>query len=153
MILGTSKDPHKKNRSLIKVKGTGIEMWLRLRLHARGFRYRVNVKKLPGKPDIVLSKYKCVIFVNGCFWHLHNCHFFQWPKKNQDWWRVKISTNRKRDLVVQDKLRELGWRVMIVWKCAIQGKTKLDEEFLLDLVSSWIKNGGPLLEITGKEPV
>lgn len=148
-----SNDSHRKAMSLVKVKGTGIEMWLRLRLYARGFRYRVNVKDLPGKPDIVLSKYKCVIFVNGCFWHLHDCHFFQWPKRNKDWWRVKISTNRKRDLEVQDKLRELGWRVMVVWKCAIQGTTKLDEEHLLELVFSWIRDGGPLLEITGKEPI
>lgn len=144
----------RRNRmALVKIKGTEIEMWLRLRLHARGFRYRVNVHKLPGKPDIVLPKYKCVIFVNGCFWHLHNCHFFQWPKKNREWWEVKLCNNRKRDLDIQDKLREMGWRVMIIWKCAIQGRVRLEEDVILELVSSWIKNGGPLLEISGKGTV
>lgn len=152
MISEKSKDARQKIMSLVKTKGTNLEIWLRLRLHAHGFRYRLNVNKLPGKPDIVLPKYKCVIFVNGCFWHRHDCHFFQWPKTNQDWWIKKLSTNRKRDLEVQDKLRELGWRVMVVWKCAIQGTTKLNDKVLLEMVISWIKNGGSLLEISGKEP-
>ncbi|WP_390900496.1 very short patch repair endonuclease [Serratia liquefaciens] len=98
MISEKGKDARQKIMSLVKTKGTSLELWLRLRLHAHGFRYRLNLNRLPGKPDIVLPKYKYVIFVNGCFWHQHDCRFFQWPKTNQDWWIKKLSTNRKRDL-------------------------------------------------------
>lgn len=142
-----SKEIRSKNMSAIRAKDTAPELWLRYRLHALGFRYRLHVKDMPGTPDIVMPKYKCVIFVHGCFWHRHQCQLFHWPATRPEWWREKLGRNYHRDLVVQDKLRESGWRVLTVWECAIKGKNKLDEMLLIKEVSEWILNGIPLKEI------
>lgn len=125
----------------IRNKNTRPELILRKQLHAAGFRYRLNVKDLPGKPDIVLPKYKTVIFVHGCFWHLHNCHLFKWPSTRPDWWKAKLISNRKRDLEAQDKLMELGWRVLVVWECEIKSQT------LMDLVSGFLTSFNQYSEI------
>lgn len=107
--------------SQIKNKGTKPEVTLRKALFARGFRYRVNVKTLPGKPDIVLPRYKTVIFVHGCFWHEHpGCKYAYTPKSNTEFWVNKISGNRERDAVVKRKLEESGWKVIVVWECEIR---------------------------------
>ena len=95
-------------------------------LFAQGFRYRKNDKKLPGKPDIVLPKYRTVIFVNGCFWHKHDCPRFVWPSSNQDYWRPKILGNVERDKKNADQLRSQGWNVIVVWECELK-KTVRDE--------------------------
>lgn len=110
--------------SRIKNKGTKPEIMLRKALFARGFRYRVNVKSLPGKPDIVLPRYKTVIFVHGCFWHGHSgCKYAYTPKSNTEFWINKISTNQERDVITKHKLEESGWKVIIVWECElIHGK-------------------------------
>ncbi|PLR50747.1 very short patch repair endonuclease [Chimaeribacter arupi] len=142
-----SKEIRRKNMSAIRAKDTAPELWLRYRLHALGFRYRLHVKDMPGIPDILMPKYKCVIFVHGCFWHRHQCHLFHWPSTRPEWWREKLGKNYYRDLVVQDKLRESGWRVLTVWECAIKGKNKIDEMLLIKEVSEWIINGIPLKEI------
>lgn len=107
--------------SRIRNKGTKPEIMLRKALFARGFRYRVNVKSLPGKPDIVLPRYKTVIFVHGCFWHGHSgCKYAYTPKSNTEFWVNKISNNKKRDVETEFKLKELGWKVIIVWECEIR---------------------------------
>ena len=107
--------------SRIKNKGTKPEVTLRKALFARGFRYRVNVKTLPGKPDIVLPRYKTIIFVHGCFWHGHHgCKYAYIPKSNTEFWINKISSNRERDAVVKRKLEESGWKVIVVWECEIK---------------------------------
>ena len=95
-------------------------------LFSQGFRYRKNDKKLPGKPDIVLPKYQTVIFVNGCFWHKHDCPRFVWPSSNQDYWRPKILGNVERDKKNADQLRSQGWNVIVVWECELK-KTVRDE--------------------------
>ena len=95
-------------------------------LFAQGFRYRKNDKKLPGKPDIVLPKYRTVIFVNVCFWHKHDCPRFVWPSSNQDYWRPKILGNVERDKKNADQLRSQGWNVIVVWECELK-KTVRDE--------------------------
>jgi DNA mismatch endonuclease (patch repair protein) len=107
--------------SQIKGKNTKPEMLVRKFLFANGFRYRLNVKNLPGKPDIVLPKYKTVIFINGCFWHGHEgCRYFVIPKTRTDWWLQKISDTQIRDRKTQQELEKLGWKVIVVWQCELK---------------------------------
>lgn len=91
-------------------------------LFSKGFRYRKNVKKLPGCPDIVLAKYRTVVFVNGCFWHKHDCPRFVWPSSNQEYWKPKILRNVERDQKNHEALSALGWRVITVWECELKKK-------------------------------
>lgn len=106
--------------SMIKSKDTKPEMIVRRYLFSHGFRYRVNVKSLPGTPDIVLRKYRTVIFVNGCFWHGHNCTEFRPPRTRVDYWMKKIIRNKERDERAREQLRKLGWRTMVVWECQLK---------------------------------
>lgn len=142
-----------RNMAAIKNKHTQPEIWLRKQLHAAGFRYRLNVAALPGKPDLVLAKYRAVIFVQGCFWHQHNCAQFHWPKSRVDWWRAKITATRRHDEMVQDKLREMGWRVLLLWQCAIKGRTRLPQEQLLAQINDWIRYGGSFAELPPADTV
>ncbi len=113
------------NMSRIKGKNTKPEEIVRKYLFSKGFRYRKNDKRLPGTPDIVLPKYKTVIFVNGCFWHGHkDCRYFVVPKTNTDFWLNKINTNIERDKCKQETLKELGWNVIVVWECELKSQTK-----------------------------
>ena len=105
--------------SKISGKNTKPEILVRKFLFSKGFRYRINVKTLPGKPDIVLPKYKTIIFVNGCFWHGHNCKKGKLPSSNTDFWKEKISNNKSRDAQNSDLLVKLGWKVIIIWQCEI----------------------------------
>lgn len=119
--------------SKIRGKNTKPERILRKALYARGFRYRLHVKDLPGKPDIVLRKYKTVIFVNGCFWHGHDgCKFASIPKSNTDFWLNKIVTNQRRDQLSVCQLEADGWNVLTIWECEIVHQSRLDE--LLDRI-------------------
>ncbi|KGD65116.1 DNA mismatch endonuclease Vsr [Alcanivorax nanhaiticus] len=122
----------------IKGKDTKPEMLIRSELHRRGFRFRKNVKDLPGKPDIVLPKYKAVIMVNGCFWHGHECHLFKWPATRPEFWREKIGGNKARDLRNIKELEFLGWRVRVVWECEIKGKSSEELGHLLSSIADWI---------------
>lgn len=109
------------NMSQIRGKNTKPEELVRKYLFSQGFRYRKNDPRLPGKPDIVLPKYKTVIFVNGCFWHGHEgCRYFVWPKNNAEFWKNKISGNIYRDQKNYNFLVELGWKVLIVWECELK---------------------------------
>lgn len=117
-----SQDIRKKNMSHIRSKDTKPEEKVRKYLFSKGFRYRKNVKALPGSPDIVLTKYKTVIFVNGCFWHMHGCGRFKWPKTNEIYWEKKILRNVERDAENSKTLEEKGWRVLYVWECELQRK-------------------------------
>lgn len=113
--------------SQIKGKNTKPEMIVRKYLFSKGFRYRVNVSSLPGKPDIVLPKYKTVIFVNGCFWHGHQgCKYFVLPKTRTDWWKAKIQRNIDRDAAERDQLRSMGWRTMVVWECKLKPMNRIE---------------------------
>lgn len=105
----------------IRGKGTKPEILVRKYLFSRGFRYRLNHPRLPGHPDIVLRKYRSVVFVNGCFWHGHEgCKYYVLPKTNVDFWRAKIERNRNRDLEEQRKLAEMGWHCITVWECQLK---------------------------------
>ena len=111
------------NMSRIKGKNTKPEMLVRKFLFANGFRYRLNVKTLPGKPDIVLPKYLTVIFVNGCFWHGHKgCKYFVVPKTRTEWWLNKIQATQKRDREKEIELNVLGWKVITIWECDLKLK-------------------------------
>ena len=133
-----SKEQRSKNMSHIRSKNTKPEKIVRTYLFRQGFRYRKNVTSLPGKPDIVLPKYKTVIFVNGCFWHMHKgCKYFVWPKSNVEFWREKLLRNVERDLVKENKLKELGWNVIVIWECEL----KKDKFYAtMDSVEMIIKN-------------
>lgn len=117
-----SKEIRSKNMSHIRSKNTKPEERVRKYLFARGLRYRKNVRTLPGCPDIVLSKYKTVIFVNGCFWHHHDCGRFVWPSSNEDYWRNKITRNVERDAENRSVLEAAGWKVITVWECELKKK-------------------------------
>ena len=115
------------NMSRIRNKDTKPEILVRKFLFANGFRYRLNDKKLPGKPDIVLPKYKTVIFVNGCFWHGHeNCKYFKLPATRTEWWKEKIEGNIKNDRIKHELLIEAGYKVMVVWECEVKNKSIFD---------------------------
>lgn len=112
--------------SHIHGRDTKPEITVRKLLYADGFRYRLNVKDLPGKPDLVLKKYHAVIFINGCFWHGHaNCNFAKIPETNTDFWRNKIEANKTRDVAVRQRLLDDGWRVLTVWTCSLRNADKL----------------------------
>ena len=119
----------------VKTKNTAPEIKLRSLLHKNGFRFRVNRKDLPGKPDIVLPKYRAVIFVHGCFWHGHDCPRGQRPQTNADFWNQKIDRNVIRDKSDVSLLESLGWRVLIVWECEIKKK---NEAVLLSRVKEFL---------------
>ncbi|MCI5710201.1 MAG: very short patch repair endonuclease [Prevotella sp.] len=109
----------------IKGKNTKPEMLVRRYLFARGFRYRLNHPRLPGKPDLVLRKYRTVIFVNGCFWHGHEgCRYYVLPKTNTGFWQAKIERNRERDRMEQRRLAEMGWHCITVWECQLKSKVR-----------------------------
>lgn len=107
----------------IKGKDTKPEVLLRKALFAAGYRFRIHVKKLPGAPDIVLSKYRSVILVHGCFWHGHFCKISRIPRSNIPFWTNKIQKNQARDIKTKAALKKLGWRVLIVWECSLSKKT------------------------------
>ena len=141
----------------IHSKNTKPEMMVRRYLFACGFRYRVNCRRLPGTPDIVLRKYRTCIFVNGCFWHGHEgCDKYRLPKTNVEFWSQKIMRNKQRDVEVQHQLARMGWHVMTVWECQLDTKEKrertlmaieytlnhiylMDREMVSSLKSSMIK--------------
>ena len=112
-----------KNMSRIRSINTVPEEKIRKYLFSRGFRYRKNDRKLPGHPDIVLPKFRTVIFINGCFWHRHDCPRFVWPSSNREYWIPKIERNVTRDLHNQELLSNLGWTVLVVWECQLKKKT------------------------------
>lgn len=114
------------NMSRIRSKDTKPEEKVRKYLFAKGFRYRKNVRNLPGCPDIVLTKYKAVIFVQGCFWHMHDCGRFHWPSTNREYWEQKIWRNVERDKLNRERLQILGWKVLRVWECELNKKS-IDE--------------------------
>lgn len=129
--------------SKIRSKNTKPELTLRKALFAKGYRYRINYKKLPGKPDIVLPKYKTAIFIHGCFWHGHeHCKISHIPKSNTDFWQHKISTNRERDKNNETKILALGWNVLILWECEIS-KKKLPH-ILEQVIGTFHQNRPPL---------
>lgn len=121
-----SKEVRSMNMSHIRSKNSKPEEKVRKYLFSKGFRYRKNVRSLQGCPDIVLPKYKTVIFVNGCFWHHHDCGRFVWPSTNEEYWHKKIDGNVERDARNTEILKEQGWNVLTIWECQLKKKV-IDE--------------------------
>ncbi|HSA07099.1 MAG TPA: very short patch repair endonuclease [Candidatus Gastranaerophilales bacterium] len=121
-----TKEQRSKNMAAIKSGNTKPEIIVRKLLFSLGYRYKLNNKDLPGKPDIKLSRYKTVIFVHGCFWHQHkDCKYAVMPKTNREFWENKLGGNVKRDAENKDKLLKMGWKVLIIWECQLKDLNKL----------------------------
>ena len=120
-----------RNMSAIKSKNTKPEIAVRKLLHSMGYRFRLHRKDLPGSPDIVLPKYKTVIFVHGCFWHRHeNCKYASTPKTREEFWQNKFKVNLKRDREIQEKIKNIGWKSVVIWECEVKNNKLNLEEFI-----------------------
>ena len=136
--------------SSVRAKNTKLELEVRRRLFAMGFRYRLHGKNLPGKPDMVFPKYRAVLFVHGCFWHYHGCHLSTLPNIRRSWWKKKLEGNRKRDSKVMSELKDLGWRILVIWECGFR-KPKTNRTEALDRIAEragdFLKSDRNLLKI------
>ena len=136
--------------SAVRAKNTKLEIEVRKRLFAQGFRYRLHARNLPGTPDMVLPKHSTVIFIHGCFWHYHGCSRSTIPASRSNWWRKKLEDNRDRDTKALTELRNNGWRVAIVWECSVRGPG-IDRQQALDRIclclGNFLKSKENLLEI------
>lgn len=143
--------PAVRSRMMAGIRGrnTKPEIVIRKALHARGYRYRLHASNVPGKPDLVLPKWRAAIFVNGCFWHGHDCHLCRLPDTRREFWRSKFVGNRRRDREVDQALQGAGWRRLTVWECAIRGKGRLDPTDLVDRITAWLTGKSPKLDIRG----
>ena len=122
----------------IKGKNTGPELMVRRTAHAMGYRFRLHQRKLPGSPDLVFPRLKLALFVHGCFWHGHDCRFFRLPATRREFWHSKIECNRANDRKAVDALLGSGWRVYVVWECAVRGAGK-DIEGVVRRLGAWLR--------------
>jgi DNA mismatch endonuclease (patch repair protein) len=140
------------NMSRIKGKNTKPEMLIRRGLHARGLRYRLHDGSLPGRPDLVFPKYRAAVFIHGCFWHAHGCGLSKTPATRQDFWRAKLSANATRDRRAIEALQAAGWRVLVIWECALRGPHRHEQDDMLDRAANFIESGDMhLLEISAEQ--
>lgn len=138
------------NMSRIKGKDTKPEMLIRVGLHARGVRYRLHDRKLPGRPDLVCRRYGAVVFVHGCFWHAHGCALSKLPGTRRDFWKKKLEGNAARDRTAIEGLRASGWRVLVIWECALRGPSRSDPADVIARSDQFIRSSlDTFLEITG----
>ena len=133
----------------VRGRDTKPELLVRRALHARGFRYRLHVAGLPGKPDVVFPRYRAIAMIHGCFWHSHDCSLFKVPGTRKDFWQGKIARNRARDQEVACVLRIAGWRLATVWECSLRGLGRMDFEALVECISKWLTTNAPELELRG----
>ena len=122
----------------IRGKNTRPELLVRKALHAAGFRYRLHGRDLPGKPDMIFPKYSAVLFVHGCFWHGHDCPMFRLPSSRIEFWQTKIAGNLARDSLVATRLSESGWRIGVVWECALKGRGKWPIKHVTEAIAIWL---------------
>lgn len=125
--------------SRIRARNTKPELLVRKIIHSAGFRYRLHAKGVPGRPDIALSPRAKLIFVNGCFWHGHDCRGTRLPKSNRKFWRDKIKRNKARDVRNLTECCQLGWSCLVIWECALRGKGRLSEERLSREIITWLE--------------
>jgi len=126
---------------------TKPEMMIRRGLHALGWRYRLHVKQLPGKPDLVFPRRRAVIFVHGCFWHGHDCALFRWPSTREEFWRTKISGNVARDQRVRQQLLDARWRVLDVWECTLRGRGRMTAQEVLARCVAFLEGEAPYASV------
>lgn len=135
----------------VRQRDTGPEILLRSALHKSGLRYRVHVKELPGTPDLVFPSFRAVIFVHGCYWHDHGCYKSTRPKSHREFWDAKFHANRTRDQRNINRLRDYLWRVMVIWECALLGKSAIPLPEMVDCVRAWLTGSQDRGEIAGSE--
>jgi DNA mismatch endonuclease (patch repair protein) len=145
-----SEEVRSKNMRAIQSKDTKPEIMIRKALHRKGIRYGLHNKKLPGTPDLHFKKYNAVLFVNGCFWHKHNCPRFKMPKSNIEYWKNKFNRNQIRDKEKIKELKSVGKRISIIWGCALKGKYSLPLEEVTEMMIHWLNSDELFLEIEGK---
>lgn len=133
----------------IRGRDTKPERLVRSALHRLGFRYRLRPRALPGKPDIVLTRWRAVVFVHGCFWHGHDCSLFRLPQTRTEFWNAKIARNRERDLEVRRAILASGWRLLTVWECAFRGQGPKAVERTAARAATWIKGSKRSGELAG----
>lgn len=150
MIDIVDKATRSKMMSSIRGKNTRIETEIRKRLWAKGFRYRLHLASLPGKPDIVFPKFHAAIFINGCFWHGHDCSLFRLPKTRTEFWEKKIESNKKNDKKSLEALAHQSWKSLTIWECALRGKPDTILVQVIDAVIQWLLMSKKDAEIRGK---
>lgn len=124
--------------SRVRAKDTKLEFVVRRIIHSLGYRYRLHFKELPGHPDLVFSKKRKVIFIHGCFWHLHEgCSIYRYPKSRLDFWTPKLQGNKQRDIENQSKLNELGWEILVIWECEV--KNVKDRQALQERIITFLE--------------
>lgn len=140
-----STETRSRMMSGIRGRNTKPEILVRSFLHRHGFRYRLHVKQLKGKPDIVLPRYGAVIFVHGCFWHGHDCPLFKWPKSREEFWKNKIGKNRLNDRITAETLQNQGWRICTIWECTLRKCG--DRDMVLARIVDWLRSESRWLEM------
>jgi DNA mismatch endonuclease, patch repair protein len=134
------KETRSRMMSGIRGSNTKPELQVRRALHARGLRFRLGGAGLPGRPDIVLPRYRTAVFVHGCFWHGHHCPLFRLPQTRPEFWRTKIESNRARDQRALEKLAEMGWHAFVVWECSLRGVGEADRAMFFDELADQIRS-------------
>ena len=143
------KATRSRNMAAIRSADTKPEMIIRRGLHARGYRFRLHDRRLPGRPDLIFTKFGAVLFVHGCFWHGHNCHLFKWPGTREEFWRKKIEASVVRDGASNESLHTAGWRVGVIWECALKGRHRQATSEVLNAISDWLSAPDGDLELEG----
>jgi DNA mismatch endonuclease (patch repair protein) len=149
MVDRLSPEQRSLNMSRVRGKDTAPEITVRRLLHADGLRFRLHRRDLPGRPDIVLPRHRAAVQVHGCFWHGHSCPLFRLPATRTEFWRSKINANRRRDAAAAAALCTLGWRVMVVWECALRGPGRLERAELSRRLRSFTLSSASEEEATG----
>jgi DNA mismatch endonuclease (patch repair protein) len=141
--------PEVRSRMMSSIRGkdTKPELIIRGGLHRKGFRFRLHDRRLPGHPDLVLKRYHAVIFVHGCFWHRHNCKLFRWPSTRAEFWMMKLNGNVERDRQNVLQLLATGWRVCVVWECALKGQSEEMIEKVIERCTEWLLSDDSYLAI------
>ena len=144
-------DAATRSRMMSGIRGrdTKIEVAIRKALHARGLRYRTDVRRLPGRPDILLPRWRAAVLVHGCFWHAHDCGLCRIPATRPDFWRAKLEGNAARDVRNKAALLDAGWRLATVWECALRGKGPQALIDVADRVDTWVRGEEHMLELHG----
>jgi len=144
-------DKATRSRMMAGIRGTNTkpEFVVRKIVHSLGYRFRLHDTRLPGKPDLVLARHAAVVFVHGCFWHGHECSLFKWPSTRQAFWQGKITGNRERDVQTLRALRKDGWRILVVWECALKGRLRLTPEVLALRLDRWLTGNLSFQQIRG----
>lgn len=139
-------DKTTRSRMMANITGrnTKPELFIRSELHKQGFRFRIHVKKVKGTPDLILKKYSALIFVHGCFWHGHDCRYFKLPETRKEFWKNKIEGNKNRDANIIAALKKDGWRICVVWECALRSKKRSEH---ISQITKWITGNRKFREI------